>query len=171
MSSPEKAKLCRDLDPHCRQPLLRRRRRFIRAMLARAGPREWTCCISPAAPAWPTWPTAPAPAPSLPRPPGGTLHGNFSHHLEILTANPSRLPQGVVDELREREAPDGVIKFDTKRRRRFGPGAKVCIKHGVMVGFSGIVERLQSRDRVTVLFDLLGRKTSVLLRETELTAA
>ena len=85
--------------------------------------------------------------------------------------NPSRLPQGVVDELREREAPDGVIKFDTKRRRRFGPGAKVCIKHGVMVGFSGIVERLQSRDRVTVLLDLLGRKTSVLLRETELTAA
>jgi hypothetical protein len=40
-----------------------------------------------------------------------------------------------------------------------------------MVGFSGIVERLQSRDRVTVLLDLLGRKTSVLLRETELTAA
>jgi hypothetical protein len=40
MSSPEKAKLCRDLDPHRRQLLLRRRRRFIRAMLARAGPRE-----------------------------------------------------------------------------------------------------------------------------------
>src|SRR5437879_5277954 len=29
--------------------------------------------------------------------------------------HPSHLPQEIIDELRERESPDGVIKFDTKK--------------------------------------------------------
>jgi transcription antitermination factor NusG len=39
------------------------------------------------------------------------------------------------------------------------------------MGFSGFVEDLRAQDRVSVLLDLFGRKTTVLLRETELTAA
>jgi transcription antitermination factor NusG len=44
------------------------------------------------------------------------------------------------------------------------------VKRGALTGFSGIVERLQSKDRLQVLFDLFGRKTTVLLREAEVTA-
>jgi transcriptional antiterminator RfaH len=84
--------------------------------------------------------------------------------------HPSHLPQEIIDELRERESPNGLIKFDTKRRRRYGSGTSVRVKHGALTGFSGIVERLQSKDRLQVLFDLFGRKTSVLLREAEVTA-
>jgi transcriptional antiterminator RfaH len=83
---------------------------------------------------------------------------------------PSHLPQEIIDELREREGPDGVIKFDTNRRRHYGPGSAVRVRRGALTGFSGIVERLHSKDRLQVLFDLFGRKTTVLLRVAEVTA-
>jgi transcriptional antiterminator RfaH len=85
--------------------------------------------------------------------------------------HPSHLPQEIIDELRERESPEGVIKFDTPRKRRHAPGTKVTIRHGVMTGLSGIVDRLQTHERVQVLLDMLGRGTTVSLREAEITAA
>jgi len=64
-----------------------------------------------------------------------------------------------------------VIKLDDKRRRHFGPGAKVRVRREVMVGFGGIVASMSGADRVKVLFEMMGRKTSVTLREAEITAA
>ena len=84
---------------------------------------------------------------------------------------PARLPQEVVDELHERESPEGVIKFDIPRKRRYAPGIKVTIRHGVMTGLSGIIDRLQTHERVQVLLDMLGRGTTVSVREAEITAS
>jgi transcription antitermination factor NusG len=98
----------------------------------------------------------------------------LEHVVSVLMCgedHPSKLPQEAIDELREREGPDGVIKLDDKRRQRFGPGAKVRVRRGVMVGFSGIVASMSGADRVKVLFEMMGRKTSVTLREAEITAA
>ena len=41
---------------------------------------------------------------------------------------PALLPQELIDELREREGANGVIKFDQPKRRRYGPGAKVRVR-------------------------------------------
>jgi transcriptional antiterminator RfaH len=84
---------------------------------------------------------------------------------------PSHLPQEVIDELRERESADGVIKFNVPRKRRYAPGTKVTIRHGVMTGLVGVVHLLQAHERVQVLLDMLGRGTTVSVREAEITAA
>jgi transcriptional antiterminator RfaH len=95
--------------------------------------------------------------------------------LGVLMASdeePAHLPQEIIDELVARGDPEsGVIKFDTKKPRRFVRGSNVLVKHGCFMGFSSFVEDLRAKDRVSVLLDLFGRKTTVLLRETELTAA
>jgi transcriptional antiterminator RfaH len=85
--------------------------------------------------------------------------------------HPSHLPQEVIDELRERESPEGVIKFNTKKPRRFKNGQPVRMPNGPFSGFSGVVDSLASMDRIRVLFDLFGRKTTVLVREAELIGA
>jgi transcription antitermination factor NusG len=84
---------------------------------------------------------------------------------------PSHLPQEVIDELHERESPEGVIKFDTKKPRRFRRGQLVQMRSGVLTGLSGSVENFASMDRIRVLFDMFGRKTTVLVREAELIGA
>jgi len=83
---------------------------------------------------------------------------------------PAHLPQDVVDELRDRAGADGVIKFETRRKRRFNVGATVNAKTGPLAGFTGTVERLESKDRVTILFGLFGRRTTVTMREADITA-
>jgi len=85
--------------------------------------------------------------------------------------HPSLLPQELIDELRDREGPDGVVHFHTARKRRFGPGTNVRVKRGALMGFSGVVDQFAGEDRLKVLFDLLGRKTTVSPREAEVTAA
>jgi hypothetical protein len=48
---------------------------------------------------------------------------------------------------------DGVIRFDLPRRRRFGPGAKVRVRKGVLVGLTGVIAEFAGNDRLKVLFD------------------
>jgi transcription antitermination factor NusG len=85
---------------------------------------------------------------------------------------PARLSPSVIDELRERESPDGVIKFETKRRRRFRIGQTVRMKQGSFAGIDGLIEdmSMSGPDRIRVLFDMFGRKTPVTVAETELAA-
>lgn len=84
---------------------------------------------------------------------------------------PAHLPQSVIDELIERSGPEGVIRFDTKRQRRFRHGQKVQVRNGPFTGHSAVIEALLADDRLRILLDLFGRKTTVSLRETELTVA
>jgi len=84
---------------------------------------------------------------------------------------PAHLPQEIIDELKGREDEEGVIRFDTPRKRRYAPGAKVTIRHGAMTGLNGIVEKLQTHERVQVLLEMLGRGTTVSVREAEITAS
>ena len=83
---------------------------------------------------------------------------------------PAALPQIVVDELRERAGPDDVIRAEKKKHHKFRVGQTVRMKQGSFAGFFGLVEHMSSADRVTVLFDMFGRKTPVTIAETELAA-
>jgi transcription antitermination factor NusG len=80
------------------------------------------------------------------------------------------LPQETLDELRDRAASDGVIRFESRRKRKFNVGATINARAGAFAGFTGTVERLESKDRVSVLFGLFGRKTTVTMREADITA-
>jgi transcription antitermination factor NusG len=82
---------------------------------------------------------------------------------------PATVPQDVIDELQRREGADGVIRFP-KRRRRFRAGKLVRASNSSpLSGLEAIVTRVDGRDRVVALFDLLGRKTPVTLSEADLT--
>jgi transcription antitermination factor NusG len=85
--------------------------------------------------------------------------------------HPARLPQTVIEELKERSGLDGVIRFDMKKPSRFRHGQKVQLRSGPFMGHSAIIEAILADDRLRVLLDLFGRKTTVLLREAELTVA
>jgi transcriptional antiterminator RfaH len=98
---------------------------------------------------------------------------DFDHIIGVLRwaeDRPAALPQEVIDELHEREGPDGVIRLEERKRRRYRVGQSVRMKHGPFIGFSGIVESPPGVDRVKVLFEMLGRQTPVTVSETELAA-
>jgi transcription antitermination factor NusG len=79
------------------------------------------------------------------------------------------VPQHVIDELRAREGRDGIIRLDPPRRRKYRAGQMVrATPRSLLSGLTGIVTGMSGEDRVKVLFDLLGRKTAVTLREAEL---
>jgi transcription antitermination factor NusG len=82
---------------------------------------------------------------------------------------PSTVPQDIVAELRAREGRDGIIRPDPPRRRKYRAGQMVrATSRSLLSGLTGIVASMSGEDRVRVLFELLGRKTAVTLRETEL---
>jgi transcriptional antiterminator RfaH len=70
---------------------------------------------------------------------------------------PARLDEAVVDFLREREGPDGIIGGGG-----IPAGAEVVITDGPFRGLLGIIERrLSGRQRVMLLLDILQRQTRV----------
>jgi transcription antitermination factor NusG len=77
----------------------------------------------------------------------------------------------VIDELRSREGSDGFVRLELPRRRRYGPGAKVRVRKGVLVGLTGAIAAFVGQDKLKMLVDMLGRPTLVTLSETEITAA
>ena len=87
--------------------------------------------------------------------------------------SPACVAQEVIDELHQRERPDGLIPCAGARRRRWRPGRIVQVRHGVLIGLSGRIDVVLeggSADRIRVLFDLLGRQTPVTLLESEVAA-
>jgi transcriptional antiterminator RfaH len=75
---------------------------------------------------------------------------------------PPAVDSAVIDYLRSREDPDGVIRCGTGLK----PNSEVRIVNGPFRGFTAVIEeRLAARDRVRVLLQLLQRETSVELPE------
>jgi transcriptional antiterminator RfaH len=70
---------------------------------------------------------------------------------------PARLDDAVMEFLRSREDPDGIICAAP-----LSPGSEVVITDGPLRGFIAVVERrLSARQRVLLLLDLLHRQTRV----------
>ena len=69
---------------------------------------------------------------------------------------PAKVPQLVVDGLRERENTDGLFSFGFGER--FLPGEQVNIVSGLFGNQSGKVEKLTGAERVLVLLNILGKK-------------
>jgi len=100
----------------------------------------------------------------------GFLTGTFGIAAVVLgTANkPATIHDSIIDGLRAREV-DGMVKLPS--RNSFKDGDTVRPTDGVFKGRIGIVEGMPEASRRKVLFDFLGRKTSILIAEAALEAA
>ena len=75
--------------------------------------------------------------------------------------DPAAVPEGIIEELKQRQDESGLIRFE--RRVRFNPGDTVRVVEGVFSDCLGLYEGMDDRERVAILLDLLGRKVRVLL--------
>ena len=67
----------------------------------------------------------------------------------------ARVPNDLIFLLRSREDSQGIQILPVER---YKPGSRVRITQGGFAGYEGIFQAASSRDRVTVLLDVLGRK-------------
>ncbi len=81
---------------------------------------------------------------------------------------PTPVPSGVVEGLRDREDANGFIKLE--RRPAFHAGDKIRVLDGAFSSCLGLFECMAERERVAILLDLLGRKVRVVL-DADLVAA
>ena len=82
--------------------------------------------------------------------------------LIVFGGEPARLDDGVIDFLRSREEPDGIIEA-----RPLPSGSAVRVTDGPWRGLVAVLERrLSARERVLVLLDILQRQTRVEMPET-----
>lgn len=98
---------------------------------------------------------------------------HLEHVDDVLMTGPQPLPipEFQLQQVRELEAADGLIYLDRPKRRRFRKGQLVRASTGPLSGFVGVVTSLIAHECIVALFDLLGRKTPVTLREAELSVA
>ena len=73
----------------------------------------------------------------------------------------------MVERLQELSTPDGELSFD----ERLVPGDRVRIAGGPFDALCGILERAGEADRVTILLEILSRKTRVEMDRGRLIAA
>jgi transcriptional antiterminator RfaH len=81
---------------------------------------------------------------------------------------PTAVPEGVVEALKNREDANGFIKLDFLPR--FRAGDKIRVLDGAFSSCLGLFEGMAERERVAILLDLLGRKVRVVL-DADLVAA
>ncbi len=79
--------------------------------------------------------------------------------LVMQNDRPQALPSGIVENLVACVNEDGLLSFDKEGRLKVGQ--KVELLGGPFVSQLGIVERLDSRERVALLLDLMGQKVRV----------
>ena len=86
--------------------------------------------------------------------------------------SPPILPQIEIDKLKAAEVA-GIIQLKDRQEnsRPFTAGMSLRVKGGVFSGYIGIHKGMQAKDRERVLFDFLGRKTTVILATELLEAA
>ncbi len=96
------------------------------------------------------------------------VHGTIGVSRMIGGETPTAAPDGVVDAIKTREGPQGIVKLDPPS---FRPGQKLCIKHGALADHVGIFEDRSDERRVILLLDLLGRKVRVTAPVEHLAAA
>ena len=82
--------------------------------------------------------------------------------------DPTPVPDGVVESLKQREDASGIIKLDC--RPRFRAGDKIRVLDGAFSSCLGLFEGMAERERIAILLDLLGRKVRVVL-DADLVAA
>ena len=82
--------------------------------------------------------------------------------------DPSPVPVGIVEALKNREDANGFIKLDS--RPRFHVGDKIRVLDGAFSSCLGLFEGMAERERIAILLDLLGRKVRVIL-DADLVAA
>jgi transcriptional antiterminator RfaH len=82
--------------------------------------------------------------------------------------DPSPVPVGIVEALKNREDANGFIQLDC--RPRFHVGDKIRVLDGAFTACLGLFEGMAERERIAILLDLLGRKVRVLL-DADLVAA
>ena len=89
-----------------------------------------------------------------------SINGTFGvNHLVTMGELPVALPAGVVDEIRAREVDGGLVKLE--QPPPFRKGETVHITGGPLTSQVGLFQRLNEKDRVSVLLDMLGRKLEV----------
>jgi transcriptional antiterminator RfaH len=74
---------------------------------------------------------------------------------------PTPVPHPVIDAIRRREDANGFVQL--LHRPQFAPGDKIRVIEGALDGCCGLYEGMSSRQRVTILLDLLGRKVRALV--------
>ncbi len=72
---------------------------------------------------------------------------------------PSAVSHRVIDEIRQREDEDGIVRLS--RMHRFKQGDQVAIVEGALMDRTGIFQCETDKERVIVLLNLLGREISV----------
>ncbi|MFV2061180.1 MAG: transcription/translation regulatory transformer protein RfaH [Gammaproteobacteria bacterium] len=73
---------------------------------------------------------------------------------------PAKVPDSLIAILKENENLDGLYEFTEKKLVK---GESVEILSGPMMGYSGIFNQYATKNRVSILLNLLGKETSVLL--------
>ena len=72
------------------------------------------------------------------------------------------ITQAQVEEIRQREGPNGLIEYQQEERASFETGEKVRVVRGLFSGFNGLFAYyLPGRDRVKILLTVLRYQTSV----------
>jgi len=98
-------------------------------------------------------------------------HGIFG--MLMAGEKPALVRDHEYENLRAKENQNGLIKteilFPQKRRTRFRKGQLVNVVSGPLIGRQGTVAYMTGKERVSVLFDMLGRSTPVMLRADVLT--
>jgi transcription antitermination factor NusG len=82
-------------------------------------------------------------------------------------SEPDCLPNRVIHDLREREGDDGIIVLP-KPKAVLGPNSQVQILKGPFQGHAGVIANMRPHERARVLLDFLGRKTDVLIANSDL---
>ena len=73
--------------------------------------------------------------------------------------SPQAIPDAIVDALRASAGKDGVFSFNLNQRFRVGDEVRLMV--GPFAEQLGRIDRLEGRDRVQVLLDLMGRLVRV----------
>jgi transcriptional antiterminator RfaH len=85
---------------------------------------------------------------------------------------PAVMPDDEIEKLRERENSMGLITLPPKPEpARFARGQRLKVTYGPMSGLSGICQGDNAKERVRVLLQFLGRKSSALIARDALIAA
>lgn len=78
-------------------------------------------------------------------------------HLVCNDGLPLPMPDGIVEDIRAREAASGLIEIDPAFRK----GQSVIVGEGPFLDQIGLFERMNDAERVTILLSLLGREVRV----------
>lgn len=81
---------------------------------------------------------------------------------------PVPVPEGVVEQIRAREAGDGYIALGLPSG--VGPGSHVRLIDGIFADAKGVLERIADDRRIAVLLELLGREVRVFVPASSVSA-